>query len=221
MGGTGPSTIVGQSGQHLKMINWLIDAWTELQNRYENWRWMRSSFTVNTVASTDTYAYTACTDSKTSVTIARFARWWAHDRLNSFKAYLTSGGVSGQYRLIYLDYEAFKHIYKFGSQQSSTGQPIYVSVDDDDRFILGPNPSAIYTITGDYQRGPQTLAVDADTPDMPSRFHDLVAWYAIERYATHMVAPEILAQSRLQAGRLMGELELSQLPQFRMGGPLA
>jgi len=221
MAGTGPSAVTGLSGQHLKLVNWLADTWTDLQGRYPNWRWMRCGFTVNTVASTDTYAYTACTDSKTVTTIARFARWWANDRLNPFKCYLTSGGVSGQYYLSYVPYEAWKRIYKYGAQQSQTGQPIHVSVDDDDQFVLGPNPNAIYTITGDFQRGPQILAASSDTPDFASRFHDLIVWRALERYATASVAPEVLALSAKLGGELMRELEMSQLPQFRLGGPMA
>ena len=221
MGGTGPDAVTGLSGQHLKLVNWIADSWTDLQNRYPNWRWMRCGFTVNTVASTDSYAYTACTDVKTSTTIARFARWWANDRVNGFNCYLTSGGVSGQYRLIYVPYEEFRHLYKFGVQQSQTGQPIHVAVDYDDQIVLGPNPNAIYTVTGDFQRGPQILAANGDTPDFPSRFHDLILWRAIQRYATHMVAPEILAQSKALGDPLLRELEMSQLPQIRLGGPMA
>lgn len=217
----GPSAVAGQTGLLEDVVNWTADSWRDIQLRYPNWRWMRSGFTVNTVASDDTYAYGDCTDIKTSVAITRLAQWWAHDPLNRFKCYLTSGGVSGQYWLHWMPYEDWKRLYKFSVQQSTTGQPIHVSVDDDENIVLGPNPNDIYTVTGDYQRGPQILAADGDTPDMPSRFHDLIMYYAMQRYAAKKVAPEVLARARLEGGRIERALEQSQLPQIRFAPPMA
>ena len=217
---SGPSTVTGQTGLMESVVNWIADSYKDIQRRHPNWRWMRSQFTVNTVASTDTYAYTACTDSNTVATISRFSRWWANDKLSPFKCYLTSGGVSGQYWLIYIPYNVFRHQYKFGAQQSLTGQPIHVSVDDSNRIVLGPNPNAIYTVSGDYQRGPQTLAADADEPDMDAQFHDLIVYQAMRRYATRSVAPEKLAEARLLGDPLMRQLENAQLPEIRLGRPL-
>lgn len=217
----GPSTVVGQTGLLESVVNWTADSWRDIQLRYPHWRWMRSGFTVNTTAGDDTYTYGDCTDTKTSATIARFASWWAHDKTNPFKCYLTSGGVAGQYWLHWMPYEEWKRLYKFSVQQSMTGQPIHVSVDDDDNIVLGPSPNDIYTVTGDYQRGPQTITVDADTPDMPERFHDLILYYAMQRYAVNSVAPEVLSRARLEGNRIERALEQSQLPQMRFAGPMA
>lgn len=217
----GPSTVVGQTGLLEEVVNWTADSWRDIQLRYPNWRWMRSSFTVNTTSGDDTYAYGDCTDIKTSVAIARFAQWWAHDKINPFKCYLTSGGVSGQYRLHWMTYEEWRRLYKFSVQQSTPGQPIHVSVDDDENIVLGPTPNGTYTVTGEYQRGPQILAVDADTPDMPVRFHDLIVYYAMQRYAAKKVAPEVLARARLEGGRIERALEQSQVPMIRFGSPMA
>lgn len=216
-----PTTVVGQTGAMANVVTWISKSYKDIQLRYSNWRWMRSNFTVNTVASTDSYAYAACTDTKTSAAISRFANWWAHDSADPFKCYLTSGGVAGQQWLSYVPYEDFRARYKFGVQQSMTGQPCYVSVDDDEKIVIGPNPDAIYTISGSYQRGPQILAVDADEPDMPSRFHDLIVYWAMQRYAIKAVAPEVLARANLEGGRILRALEQSQLPQMRLGAPLA
>lgn len=217
----GPTTVVNQSGLLKKAALWVNDSWRDIQQMHNDWRWMRSQFTVNTVASTDTYAYTACTDRKTVVAITRFDRWWPDDVKDPFSRFLTSGGVGGQQWMIYIDYNLFRRLYKFGTQQSNTGQPVYVSVDDDDRIVLGPNPGDIYTIRGNYQRAPQTLAVDADTPDMPSRFHDLIVYYAMQRYAVNSIAPEVLARARLEGNRILASLEQSQLPEMSLGAPLA
>ncbi len=217
----GPTTVINQTGTLENVVNWTIDSYRDIQLRSTAWRWMRSNFTVNTVASDDTYAYADCTDTKTGVAISRFSAWWANDKLEPFKIYLTSGGVAGEYWLRYMPYELFRRLYKFGVQQSQTGQPIHVSVDDDDQIVIGPNPNAVYTISGCYQRGPQMLAADVDIPDMPERFHDLIVYYAMEHYAVNKVAPEVLAAATLFGGRMMRSLERSQLPTIRLARPMA
>jgi hypothetical protein len=217
----GPGAVTGQTGILEKIVGWVADAYKDIQILHDNWRWMRSNFTVNTVASDDTYAFADCTDTKTAAAISRFSHWHADDREDPFRAHLTSVGVSAQNWLIYLPYDEFRRIYKFGAQQTVTGQPVYASVDDDDQIVLGPNPSDIYTITGRYQRGPQILAANDDTPDMPTQYHDLILYYAMERYAVNSVAPEVLARARTEGARLLGALQRTQLPEIHMGGPLA
>lgn len=216
-----PTTVVGQAGQLLSVCDWVASAWKDIQRRHANWKWMRVGFTLPTVNNVDYYAYTAATDVLTAAPIARFSRWWWDDPIDSLLCYLQSGGVAGQYRLIPISWARFKQKYRFGVQQSTTGQPIEVSVDDQMNLVLGPKPNGVYVVSGYFQRGVQTLAVDADTPDMPADYHDLIAYRAIEKYGASEVAPEVFARAQLEGGRVMRALELNQWPGFSMGGPLA
>lgn len=178
---------------------------------------MRRSFTVNTVADDGEYAYTDCTDTTTGSAIARFARWYKGSY--DWKCYLQSAGVGGEYFLHWLDWEEFKKKYRFGSQTS--GQPIHVSMDPSQKFVLGPKPSAVYVVSGDFQLGPQILAADGDTPEMPSRFHSLIVYRAMIKYGFNSVAPEALQRASAEGAKLEGSLELDQLPRFRRGEPMA
>jgi hypothetical protein len=216
-----PSTVTAQSGVLEKVVAWVADSWRDIQIRHNNWRWMRSGFTVNTVVDDDAYAYGDCTDTRSGSAIDRFRQWWMHDRLDPPKCYLTSGGVAGEYRLIWMPPEDFRRIYKFGIQQSTNGQPIHITVDDDNKFLLGPKPNSVYTVSGRFQRGAQTLDDDSDVPDMPADFHDLIVYYGMERYAFNSVAPEVLSRAKLEASRLMRALEQDQLPPIRLGRALA
>ncbi len=221
LAGTGPTTVLSQTGKLEKIVNWVADAYTEIQGRYPNWRWMRKPFTVNTVASTDTYAYTACTDTEAGTVISRFKRWWADDECRRFTIYLSSGGVSGQRWLIWMPYDIFKVLYKFGQQQSQTGAPIHVSVDDNNRIVLGPNPDAVYVVGGDFQRSAQVLAADATVPEMPADYHMLAVYVAMRKYGASEAAVEVFSRGQLEGGRMLRQLELDQLPQMCLGGPLA
>lgn len=214
-----PAAVTGQTGQLKRVVDWTASAWDDIQRRHTNWRWMRRGFTLPTVAGTASYAYTSATDTDASAAISRFGHWWAHDLEDPFRCYLTSGGVSGEYRLSYMPWEGFKWIYGIGTQNQ--GKPAYVSVDHLNKLHIGPKPDAIYTISGDFQRSAQTLAADGDEPEMPSQFHDLIVYWAMEKYGANSIAQEIFARGRMEANRLMRALEANQLPALELAPPLA
>ena len=59
-----------------------------------------------------------------------------------------------------------------------------------------------------------------DTPEMPSRFHQLIVYRAVLKYVFDRAAPEALQRASLEGTQLQGALELNQLPRMRMGRPL-
>ncbi len=215
--GTGPTTVVSQTGELGRFVKWIKDAWTEIQQEREDWLWMRKSFTCPTVASTGAYAYTACTDTVTTVAIARFARWYTGQF--DWKCYLTSTGVSGEYFLQWMEWDDFRRLYRIGTQ--TDGPPAYVSMDPTQKFVLGPAPDAVYTVSGDYQIGPQIMAADADIPEMPTRFHNLIIFEAMAKYGGNRVAPEAMLRAVAEGGRLRSALEMNQLPAMSYGPALA
>ena len=213
--GTGPSATTGQTGEYLKIINWVKNAWLEIQQQHDDWRWMRKSFTVSATSGDGAYAYTDCTDTVSLAAISRFSMW----HKDSFKCYLTSTGVGGEVPLRWMPWEQFRRIYRYGTQ--TNGPPAYVSEDPTQAFVLGPIPDATYTVSGDYQIGPQTLSADADTPEMPTRFHQLIVYNAMLRYGFHQVAPEAIQHAQLMGSLLHAALVRDQLPEMLFGGPLA
>jgi hypothetical protein len=212
--GTGPSTVISQTGELGRLVNWYKQAWVEIQNKKPSWRWMRSQFTVQTVSSDDSYAYGDCTDSISSAVISRFKRWYRDD----FYIYLTSAGVGTQTKLMWLDWDDFKRMYLVGTQTASG--PAHVSIDPLNNIRLGPKPNGIYTLTGDYQKSAQSLALDADIPEMPADFHMLIVYQAMKKYSAYSAAPEVWAQAKDEASRMMRDLELDQLPLPSFGDAL-
>ena len=219
--GTGPTAVTNQTGEYLRIVNWVKNAWTEIQGRSFNWRWMRSTFSVNTTSGDEKYAGTDCTDGLTAAAVTRFSRWipFDDDGASNVKCYLTSGGVAGEYFLTNLPWNYYTSLYRLGTQNN--GQPIHVSIDPQNNLVLGPKPDGIYTISGEYQRSAQELAADADTPEMPSPFHQLVVYIAMQKYAGYQNAPEVMSRGVTEGNRLMRQLEMNQLPMVGLGAPLA
>lgn len=214
------STTVGQTGEAKRICGWVKDAHTEIQNRHKQWRWMRSRWTVDTVAGTDSYAPTSCTDSRLNAAISRFANWWPFDESGciNMTRYLTSGGVSGESWMTVIPWDYFRSIYRLGTQNN--GQIIHVTIDPQNNLVFGPKPDAIYTCQGEYQMSALEFSADSDAPEMPSRYQDVIWLKALEKYGRYHAALEALSRAEVEGTRLMRELEADQLPQIGLGAPL-
>lgn len=215
-----PSTVTGNSGVLADISAWVAQAYTEIQQKHDGWLWLRSTFTVNTVIGTDTYAPADCTDSRLGTAISRFARWWMTDSEGypNVSRYLTSGGVSTEQYLELLDWDLFRKIYKIGPQVNSA--PIHITIDPQNNFVLGPKPDAVYTVLGEYQKAPQTLMNDSDMPEMPTRFHPLIMYRAMEKYGAANGAAEVFQRGGFEGGRIMRALERDQRAKIRFPPPL-
>jgi hypothetical protein len=215
IGGSGPASVVSPGSRELeRAVANVANAWTEIQNEQPNWRWMRGNWTLQTTASDGIYAYGDVTDADTSTAIDRFARWWDEEA----QIYLTSAGVGTQRHLTFVPWYIFRQTWLLGSV--NTGAPVEWSIDPQNRLRLGPAPDAIYTVTGEYQKSAQTLAADADTPEMPARFHRMIVGKAMRKYAAFHAAPEVDHAGMALENAMRFALEVDQLPEPRFGGPL-
>mgnify|MGYP001598672133 CR=1 FL=1 len=206
--------MTGQTGVLARIVTWIADDYTELQQE-KDWKWLHKYFTVSATSGDGEYAYTDCTDTVTTVAIDRFSKWHKYE----FKCYPSSAGVGAEYQLKWVEWEDFRQRYRYGTQTNSA--PCHVSVDNNLNIVLGPIPDATYVVSGGYQRGPQILAADGDTPEMPSRFHKLIVYEAMNRYASNAIAQELLVRAASEASRLRFALMREQLPAIRAGCSLA
>jgi len=211
--GVQPTTVEGQTGRLAKIVAWVDLAWREIQNRHAQWRWMREDWSANLTAGTD--AYTAA-----SFSIARFADWLMPPAgiVSIFDPAL---GVADEIVLPDLTWPEWRRLYRVGEQTAD--RPLHVAVKPTGEIVFGPKPDKTYTVAGEYRKAPQTLAANGDVPEMPARFHDLIAWRALLLLAEHDEAEggfQIgIAQRRSM--ELIDDLERDQLLPVRLPGPLA
>lgn len=215
-----PLTVIGQSGELNRIVNWVNDAYLEIQSG-QNWRWMRKKFSVDTVAGTDTYAFGDCTDVDDAALITRFKAWRLNDQRNPPKIYLTSTGLGGQVLLTWAPWDNFEYLYKTGSLQTQTSQPVHITVNPKDEIQLGITPNDIYTLIGDYHKSAQILAADADVPEMPTAYHDLIKYQAMEFYGFFESAPEIISRAENGMKRIRNQLKRNQDQPYRIAGPMS
>lgn len=205
-----PSTTQGQVDRLAKVVYWTQYSWKYIQNKRNAWRWMRREFSGQTSASTARYTPAA-------LGITNLAEWlYGSDRITIYK---TANGAGDERPMTYLPWDDWRIRFNRGLQDE--GYPQFYTISPQNELCLGPTPDGTYTIRGEYRKTPQALSENGDTPEMPERFHEVIAWKGLLLLAEHDEAQLHIAVANERYRDLMGELERDQLPQFSLAGPLA
>jgi len=217
------STVSGQSGEMLRVTDWVGQAWLELQSKHDDWDWMRSSGLLGAGASFATLAGTfvyplGVGAGKTGVDPAVFNKW---DRA-AFRCYTTAAGKNDEMALDLVGYDAWRDAYMMGAMRLVQTRPVAIALAPDLSLCLGPPPTAGYTITGDYFRAPVAMAADGDLPTgLPSQFHMAIVYLAMTYYAGYEAAPEVIDRGQIGYARLVAQLEALRAPEIGIAGALA
>lgn len=206
--GTGPVSVADQTGEMARIVDWVKSSWTEIQLLRQNWMWMRVEFSFQTTE--NDYDYTP---EEAGIT-ERFRKW----DTESMRIYLTSEGVANEWALPYSSYNEYLRLYLTGTQ--SPNRPICHAIAPSLKLLLGPKPNGIYTVSGEYWKAAQTLTEDADEPELPAEFHELIVWWALEHYALFESAGEVLVRAQKKIQFYKSRLENNQLPMMEMADPL-
>lgn len=219
--GVGPDAVTNQIGQLLDVVEWTRDSWVDIQNLNQGeWQWLRRTFTLQTTINVDTYEFGDATDDDATGPITRFKRWRFEDYEDPPKIYPTAGGIRAQRWLIYLPWAHFKLIYKIGSNNLNSGPPAHITVDPQKKLVIGPQPNAIYTLTGDFYRSAQRLDADGDVPECDEDFHDGIVYFAMQKYGYKKLAPYQVTRGANEWMRVKRGLEADQLPGMTLAGPM-
>ncbi|MEQ1888651.1 MAG: hypothetical protein ABL951_05655 [Alphaproteobacteria bacterium] len=208
------TSVTGNTGELEKIVSFTNDAWQYIQNKHESWQWMRTEFLSDAIIGTA--RYTAA-----SFSITDWADWITDTPdFRTFSLYDPALGVADEYAITHVDYNRWFAMYGRGSQTNS--RPTYWAESPSGEFCLGAIPDLAYRVRGRYRQTNQVLAANGDTPNMPSRFHLLIAYHALVLMAGHDEAAQTYADNKAKARDLMFALERDQLPKMRMmGGTVA
>lgn len=201
--GTGPSSVDATGAEGL-MISLVKDTWNDIQNKREQWKWMRSSKTSNLSVGVTEY---------TPLTIFgpnnRFKSWYK-DTL-----YITKD--SKKHWIPFMEYDAF--IYK--NINNITNNPVseFTIRPYDYALIINP-PDQMYVFEIGYKKSNQVLTLATDVPEMPSDYHDLIVYETVARYSLSIGMAHIYQEYTQKAEDLWGDLYREQNPKrlFKVRG---
>lgn len=207
--GSGPLTVLNQSEEMARLVDWIAEAYEDIQNKHEDWYFMRYDFTFNTSIAQSTYA-------RSIITAPALENW----KVDSLRIYTTATGVDDQQWLLYRDWDYFRDTRLFSSVAAQTGRPIDFTVKPDKTLQLWPIPNNVYTVTGEYYRTAHVMTLDADTP-LFTQYQSAIMYNALMAYAAYVENPSLYAYAQKEYGRLIMKMELDRGPNIVLGGALA
>ena len=206
---------VGPDKWTAKIVAWGRQAWIDIQNAHESWRFLREEF--EDALSVGTATYTPASFSS----IENFGAWRNEaERGDTVTIYDPDIGPADEGALRHLDWDTFKRQFRRGVQTNN--KPGYWSINPKGEFCLGPAPDKAYIVKGEYIRAPQELTKDDDIPICPAQFHSVIVWYALVLLVEHDSDSVFdLAAATRRYNKAISDLEYAQLPGLRLAGPLA
>lgn len=200
--GIGPTSVTGQTGEYERLVNWISDAWVEIQNLPGNWAYLWKQDTYNTVAGTMDY------DILTNQNIKKIDKQKVY-------AYDTAVGRAAIYRLQFMEYPVWVDRY-FTEDQTEQKKPEYFTILPDHSMRLWPNPDGIYHIDLEGFQPATFLANDADEPAMHPQYHMAIVFYAMMTYAGYEFAPEIAQLGAQRWAKFYDEMKKHMLIKTHM-----
>jgi hypothetical protein len=212
--GTGPTTVIGQNEEYARLVDWINEAWMQIQRKRTDWMWMRNSMSFPVVDSQATYTLTEIESTGTG--FSNFGNW---DR-NTVRCYLTATGTSDESRLGELDYNQYLNLYQYGASRTATGRPDIFCITPGNGIGLGPVPLGGYTVSADYFKVATEMTADIDTPSLPTQFHMAIVYRAMMFFGVSEAASEVYEEGLTEFRAIMAQIEDHQLPEMLEAGPL-
>lgn len=222
MSGGPISTVANQVGSIQRIINWVGDAWNEIQTEHDDWNWMRSSNILGLGASFVTVAGQASyplgtTAGTVGIPVDSFGKW--DD--TTFRCYTTTVGFTNETYLDVITFDIWRNSYMYGAMRSVQTRPVAVAIGPDQSVNVGPPSNGLYTVTADYFVAPSVMTDDTDVPTgLPLRFHMLIVYKAMMKYAGYESASEVFSSGSSQYNLMFAQLEAARMPGVGFAGGL-
>lgn len=203
--GAAPSSVTGQTGRQEKCVEWIADAWEQIQADNPEWDFLRTEFEGTLAAGTKRYTGAA-------LGIADHAEWITGQRVSIY----LSGEQENEAELDLLPYDRWRRSYDFGTHDQN--KPVHYSVSAANELLIGPTPDAAYVVRGAYVRTPQELVANGDIPIAPSRFHKAIVWRANMLLCAHDEAWPAHQAAELKYKAILRNMQRDCLPAITTGG---
>lgn len=211
--GADPVTCQNQTGEILRLVRWINDAWLDIQNVHTDWFFLRQPFTFNTNTVTAQQVY-----SPLQCNTVNFGNW----KKDSCRIYSVPNGVGNEMILPFIGWDEFRNLYLYGTMRELQNRPVLYSIDPQKNFVLGATPDTSgYTVDGEYYTVATYLVNDTDIPVMPPQYQMAIVYRALMWYGLYEGASEAVERGTSEYKTIMARLQLDQLPAMTFGPSLA
>lgn len=203
MQGTGPSSVANAQGVEEVLVQFVNDAYVDIQNMREDWKWMEASGSFSTQAGKDTYSL-----ADIFLTPTPDLKKYQKD------SFLITDSNNKKTYLRYISRNALEAKYLNSTSQRFPTQ--YTIDPPSNSIILKDIPDGVYSVSFRYQKAPSVLESDTEVPAIPAAFHNLIAYKATEKMAVYLGIPELFRQYSFESSKMLGQLMRLELPKLRM-----
>jgi hypothetical protein len=216
--GTQLQTVQNLNGELLRLRNWIRDAWQELQQERTDWKFMKTPFSFSLTPGVQRYSLATVQAANASIDIDMYKQ-------DSFSLDLPGDtgteARSAEVPLGVMAYNHFRNMYVVGypiGDSTRWQQPMTAAIDDDRTLCFGPAPDLAYLIRGECWINPQILSADTDVPIMPAKYHNVIVYRAMKKYAGYESANDVRVRSVQEGNAPELTLFNEQLPQVTIDG---
>lgn len=195
--GNPPASVVGVTGNQLRFVNWICDAWTEIQNESDEWVFLKASAIFSTIANQENYNKLLVAMSDVRIPLAAFIlvdTQWVQMELNNSSS----------------------STYEFQRINKSTGSP-RVCYYDNGIFSFDSIPDTAYQIKIYYRRNAQELSENLDEPLCDSAYHRTIVWRACEAYARYDEDNALFLEAKEKGEKAMLSMYSDLTPKVTFG----
>lgn len=207
--GTGPASVINQTGEMQRVVEWILSAYRYVQNLHPSWLFLQTDFSFQTIAGVSNYTPNA-------VALPELGSW----KTDTLTDYLTATGINAEQFMEYVPWPDFVDAYMTGAPSSTQGIPLVFTVKPDQSLQVWPIPNDVYTVRGEYFKRAQTMTANSDEPIIPAQFQDVIVWRALMLYGAFAAADEKYTHGQNEYKQILARLEMNQLPDMLIADAL-
>ncbi|MGZ5078609.1 MAG: phage adaptor protein [Usitatibacter sp.] len=192
--GSGPTSVDNQTGMALKLVDWVREAWIDIQALWPNWKFLRKKETRTLTVNKREYALVADLNLPT-------VRKWNKELL------FIRDPAGTRYRLTLLEFDEFEKKYA----SFLPGMPTEFTITPDFTVAFNATPDKAYTVDLNFWMTGERLEEGTDVPSIPEDYHMTIVWLAVIRYASHEGAPQVKTDALQFYSAALRRLEADQL----------
>lgn len=198
--GSGPSTVVGQTGMNGKIVKWIADADELIQRKWEDWSFLfKEQQIITATASKSTFTLS-------DLNITDLAKW-------KKPSFIMNPGTASYKQLAYeMTYQDWLISAERAGNLSEGEIDRVVIRPGDNALIFTPTPAADTTVWASYWYAVTRMTVDASTTLIPDRFEEAILYRAKMFYAEFEEDPDLYQSAMDDYDEIIEKLESACLP---------
>lgn len=215
-----PATAYGETTEHrTRLIQWIQQAWLEIQEDQEDWNWMVQTAQMSMVRGQVSYNIGEIVNIGCEEVIYDHLRPWVAT-LDYRYIWMVDGSTDrpNPQMCYYVPTEQFfGEVDRYNDQSFGPASRYSIDRKGDIHFDSTPQTDD-YHIEFEFKALPQELLLDTDVPKLPLKFHMLIVYKAMQYYAAFDEAATQYNRASKLYRDWMNKLRMAELKEYTLPG---